>query len=261
MVMEQEQDGSEQVAQDPISQEQAALDGEQGGESVAPQYVTVDTLQKMQDDQMARFSQMVASQVGGLQGKVDKGLNAIRRDTQAESAERFKEAESRNRESFLRNIEDPDLRSQMGQYLTTQDANWAERAQAAAPIIESESPAPQQQDNEARWNQVFAVVQELGGDPRDPRINYNALVDETITEPTRRERFFKSLRDTLKTPPPAPAAQQSDQPQGRQPVSPPIEGGERRSGGYRSREDVDRAYMSDGISRDEYERLRTQYPA
>ena len=96
MVMEQEQDGSEQVVQDPISQEQAALDDEQGGEPAASQYVTVETLQKMQDDQMARFTQMVSNQVGGLQGKVDKGLNAIRRDTQAESAERFKEAESRN---------------------------------------------------------------------------------------------------------------------------------------------------------------------
>lgn len=261
MVMEQEQDGSEQVVQDPISQEQAALDDEQGGEPAASQYVTVETLQKMQDDQMARFTQMVSNQVGGLQGKVDKGLNAIRRDTQAESAERFKEAESRNRETFLRNIEDPDLRSQMGQYLTTQDANWAERARAAAPIIESESPAPQQQDNESQWNQVFAVVQSMGGDPRDSRINYSALVDETLPESTRRERFFQSVGETLKTPPPAPAAQQPNQPQGRQPVSPPIEGGERRSGGYRSREDVDRAYMSDSISRDEYERLRTQYPA
>jgi hypothetical protein len=79
-VTEQENAPVDGLEGDPISQDQAALDAEQGG-IAAPNYVSREDFVRMQ----STYQQQIA----GLQSKVDTGLNAIRRDTQIAAEERL----------------------------------------------------------------------------------------------------------------------------------------------------------------------------
>ena len=62
---------------DEIDSEQQTLDAQQGEEN-AVQYITVEQARSL----MAEQTRAVVSQVAGLQGKIDNGLNAVRRDSQ-----------------------------------------------------------------------------------------------------------------------------------------------------------------------------------
>ena len=182
---------------DPIEQEQVALDAEQGGEAAAPAPATAE--------QMAQVMQLVQSQatenatlrnqVQGLQGKIDTGLNAIRRDTKAQAEERIKEAEKQNRELHLRNVaeQNPDLADEMRRFYTNQDRINLERAQLMPdPELQPEA-VPAQSNPVDDLNALRAWVSNMGGNPDAPGIDYQAALNTQISVAERQNTFMRQV--------------------------------------------------------------------
>jgi hypothetical protein len=253
-VTEHEQVSQEDLAGDLISQDQVALDAEQAGES-AVQAPTAEQYQQVlrRLDQQAAEIEKNRKDTAGYASKVDTGLNAIRRDTQAAAETRINQELAQGRERYLTTLREtnPELEAATRQHLEVEDAAAVARAALVQP---TPSPAAQPQvvqgQDQAAWEQVFGMVRDFGVDPNDPRVDYRVLVDETLSEGIRRQRFMQSLRNATATPAAAPAA--APQTPATRTVTPPVEGGTQRAGGYRNIDDVYSAYTSDRISKQEY---------
>ena len=98
----------------------------------------------------------------------------------------------------------------------------------------------------------------MGLDPQSEGIDYAAFTDPGLNDTQRRERFFTSIKTVMtgnnqtQAPPPA-APQNQSQPE----VQNPPTGGTPAggvSGNMRSVADLERAYISDGISFDDYKK-------
>tara|TARA_R100000963_G_C4617455_1_gene85945 strand:+ start:197 stop:901 length:705 start_codon:yes stop_codon:yes gene_type:complete len=156
---------------DPISQTQAELDAAQQGQEPAQpsQYVTAEQFEALQKQNV-----QVESQLRGLQGKIDSGLNAIRRDSEI----RFEE--QRRRESQARIEAAPEeFRAQAQQYEQMIGELQQQSRAAAAPAQEPD------------WMvEAKRVVEEAGLSADDPGINYKAL------EANDRPGFMRSITNT-----------------------------------------------------------------
>jgi hypothetical protein len=247
-VTEQENAPADGLEGDPISQDQAALDAEQGG-IAAPDYVSREDFVRMQ----STYQQQIA----GLQSKVDTGLNAIRRDTQVAAEERINAEKARVREEYYGSLREisPEQEQAQRRHDDYMDGLERERAKVTAqptpaPVETQAAPA----NDQAAWEQIFGMVRDFGVDPNDPRVDYRALVDQNLTEASRRQRFMQSVRAAV-TPAASAAAPTPQKPNGAAPhiVTPPVEGAPQRGGGYRNADDVHDAFISGNIiDREQY---------
>ena len=236
---------------DPISQDQAALDG--AGEPPEPQYVTTEQFGNLmaQMQQQSATIETMNRQQAGLQGKIDTGLNAIRRDTTAIAEQRIQEAEAQNRNVFLSGIEDPSLQAQMRSYLENQDALAQQRVDLTRQPEPEQAAvaqgAPQQADQMAQLREWVRSIAEM--DPNTPGIDYATALRSDLDVNARHKAFMQSVIAAGK--PSIPASNQAP------PPSPPVERPAAGVGGYRNASDLRSAYVEDKLTREQYvERMK-----
>lgn len=242
---------AEEVAQDPISQAQANLDLQQEAVVSSDLHGFTPEMQLYISSKIAEANAEANKQIAGIQGKVDKALNSIRRDseTAAISAARNQVTQELNRilqseeldEQQLAHVRqlrsrEQQLDEQMGQVLMQPQNVQAEpQTQMSSVIVAARE-----------------VAQREGINPDDARINYAALSDTSLSETQRLGAFTRSLEAitaNVSTPvaqPPTP--QQQGQPRT---VNPPVEPGPAQSTSFSNEDEVLNAYISGTISSQE----------
>jgi hypothetical protein len=253
--MVSEQENQETVKPDELDSDQAALDGEQGQEPAAPEYVTADQLK----DMFGTFQQELLStnnMMRGLQGKQDTALNAIRRDSMAAVQQQEAQAQRQAQEQVLSQIEDPGMKAAMQALLQSQQAQLdAVRAQQAQGVQQQVATAADPME------EVYQFVESMGLARNNPNINYAVLQNQSLTDAQRRMEFGKSLQSAQGAASPPPAGQQQPgQRAGRTP-SPPVEAGAASGSSYRAPEDVLDAINTGKITIDKGQELLTNMNA
>ena len=233
--------------QDPISQDQARLDLEQQPQ-LEPQGITTAELAAF-----TRQNAELVGQVAGLQSKIDRGLDAIRRDS----------------EERVEALRQQSIQAQVG--------SWSEEVQeTAGPLIhtmaqenqrlkqqqmeqappEGQAPPPAAAPTGAAgpdWSNAEAYIRRFKLEPSDSRIQWGLLTAPGRNQEDQAGDFTDHLlqlasQDRGFTAPQATQAPQA--PQAPQSVSPPI-GGVPTGGGGRimTEEEVSMAYISDQIDK------------
>ena len=120
---------------DEVTQDQQSLDEEQGEIPATPQYATSDQLTNIQNQ-----LQQLESKNRGLQGLVDNGLNAIRRDTQTWAEQQFSGMRNEmDKKAYLENL-DEEQRAVVTPLLNEMEELRKQNVQQAQP-----QPSPTQQ--------------------------------------------------------------------------------------------------------------------
>lgn len=153
-------------------------------------------------------------QVSGLTSKIDKGLDAIRRD----SEERIAKLETnRTLESTLAGM--PEEYRSWAEPLVRQNAEMAARLQTLE-ASQSHSTGETQVGG-SDMQQIYDVVRDMGLDPNTPGIDYGVLAQPGLSDSDRRQRFFASIRQVQGVTTPTPAPPQPTPPPQPQPQTPP----------------------------------------
>jgi hypothetical protein len=240
-------DGEEQnvqEAQDVVSQDQVALDAEQGAEAT-PAYIS-------RDDHVAVLADLthLRRELSGLQGKQDRALNSIRRETEAKVEERV--------ESRLGELQRQQGRKEWWNSLDE------DQQRAAEPLVEElemlrqqmtaktapapQAPAPAQTGDKAFLNEAARTVERFGLKWDDPNVRYGAFNDPSLTPEQQAETFAQSIRDAIlangrtngATPP-------------RQTANPPVEAEPQNARAVmRSADDIRDAYIQGTINTEDY---------
>lgn len=232
-------------AVDEITQDQQSLDAEQEAEPT-PQYLTSDQVQEI----IGRQTQTILSQVQGLQGKIDNGLDAVRRDTQAWAQQQMGDLQSEmSRERYLSEM-DPEQAAFANNYIKPALDKLERRLDAVGQPPQGQPPQGQPQQAHANdyWQQVYGVVSAFGVEPNDPSVDYSTLQRgdqqafiDSITR-ARDARVISTYQASQGAPSPSPTTQRSP--------SPPIEGGG-RSSSLVTEEDIMDAYITDRFNSSE----------
>ena len=226
-----------------LDQDQAQLDAVQE----APQSQTdtnpvTEELRAMRED----FSRQVA----GLQSKVDRGLNAIRRDTETQVRQQQEQAAQQYIESMPE-----EYRPGVEQMLQANKA-FHEENQKLRDQVDGGEQQPKQPEQQAPngWQQVYDIATSLGVDPKTPGIDYAAFTDPGLSESQRRDRYFASLKPLMGATNQAPTIQAQEQPTPNGVQSPPTAGtpSNGASSNMRSVEQVQSAYIEGKLSKEEY---------
>jgi hypothetical protein len=234
---------------DPVEEDSASLDAEMDGQSPA-QYATSDQIAVLQNlyQESLKNTQLLERSVNGLASKVDTGLNAIRRDTMAASLA----AQQRDREAFIASLNlDDQQASQLRAQFQVQD-----NAQEAAiqgmvqqqPVPQQSEPAQQVAPDEA----VRRMVADEGVNPSDPRVNYAALTDTSLTDVQKLGRFYQSI-EAAKVPPAAPvqpAPQQAQRARVEREGNPPVEPAQAQTTSFNTEDDVLNAFIEGKITKE-----------
>ncbi len=133
-----------------------------------------------------------------------------------------------------------------------------ENAQLQQQQVQSQTAEPQAetQDASSEWEQIYAIARSMGVDPQTPGIDYQAFTDPGLSEGQRRDRFFSSLRTVMASPTPqatTPEPTQTEQPQ----VQSPPQAGTPANGvsnNMRTVEQIERAYIEDKLSFEDYKK-------
>jgi len=164
-----------------IDQDQAQLD--------AVQEATPQTNSDSMTGEIQALKELIShqnQQVAGLQSKIDKGLNAIRRDS--EDAVRKQQEAAAQR--YIQQLPE----EHQGAFNSMLQANQAyyQENQKLREEADGVSQQPQQQPTQEQdeWEQVYAIPRGLGIDPNTPGIDYAAFTDPGLTENQRRDRFL-----------------------------------------------------------------------
>jgi len=253
MVMQEQPEGVEQGIRpdiqvepvDEITQEQQSIDAELDNiEPPSPEYVP-----REQFDQLLRKLDQQGRHISGLESRIDRSANEIREENQRRAAQQEIALRKQTQEELLESFDDPTIQEKMRAYFSLDnqkaEADLQVRLQQSQAELEPQNPQGSSQD---QWNQIFQAVQDFGVDPADKRVNYAALVDQSMTDEERRRAFFQSLR-TITT---AEAKQAPQQTQQRQAQTPPVAAAPASSTGFRNADEVRDAYVSDKISKDTY---------
>ena len=229
-----------------IDSDQAQLDAVQ--EAPESQTTTPDST----TEEIRALKQLIETQtkqVAGLQSKVDKGLNSIRRD----SEEAVRRQQEYALQQYLEQV--PEEHRAAFQQIAQQNMQLQQQVNQS----QYQEPAQEQTpDASSEWEQIYAIPRSMGLDPQSEGIDYAAFTDPGLNDTQRRERFFTSIKTVMtgnnqtQAPPPA-APQNQSQPE----VQNPPTGGTPAggvSGNMRSVADLERAYISDGISFDDYKK-------
>ena len=229
-----------------IESDQAQLDAVQ--EAPESQTTTTDST----TEEIRALKQLIETQtkqVAGLQSKVDKGLNSIRRD----SEEAVRRQQEYALQQYLEQV--PEEHRAAFQQIAQQNMQLQQQVNQS----QYQEPAQEQTpDASSEWEQIYAIPRSMGLDPQSEGIDYAAFTDPGLNDTQRRESFFTSIKTVMtgnnqtQAPPPA-APQNQSQPE----VQNPPTGGTPAggvSGNMRSVADLERAYISDGISFDDYKK-------
>ena len=229
-----------------IDSDQAQLDAVQ--EAPESQATTTDST----TEEIRALKQLIETQtkqVAGLQSKVDRGLNSIRRD----SEEAVRRQQEYALQQYLEQV--PEEHRAAFQQMAQQNMQLQQQVNQA----QYQEPAQEQTpDASSEWEQIYAIPRSMGLDPQSEGIDYAAFTDPGLSDTQRRERFFSSIKTVMtgnnqtQAPPPT-APQNQSQPE----VQNPPTGGTPAggvSGNMRSVADLERAYISDGISFEDYKK-------
>ena len=229
-----------------IDSAQAQLDAVQ--EAPESQTTTTDST----TEEIRALKQLIETQtkqVAGLQSKVDRGLNSIRRD----SEEAVRRQQEYALQQYLEQV--PEEHRAAFQQMAQQNMQLQQQVNQS----QYQEPAQEQTpDASSEWEQIYAIPRSMGLDPQSEGIDYAAFTDPGLSDTQRRERFFTSIKTVMtgnnqtQAPPPV-APQNQSQPE----VQNPPTGGTPAggvSGNMRSVADLERAYISDGISFDDYKK-------
>ena len=241
---------------DPINQveqDQAGIDQEQQVTQDTAPALTAVQVQQMMSAQLGT----VTSQVNGLASKLDKGLNAIRRDTQAYYELQLRQQQDQAMENALSVISDPEERAQAEQNLRKLSQQQTPTAMPQ-PVVEEQPSVGGVTQNDVA--QLDAFIQTFGLNPYDARLTGVKAMALDVTQPVGQRQ--KVLLDTLTSlrngqpqpaqPPAASQPQSNTQPpaQQQQAQDPPMEAPGRPQA-INSPEDVLDAYNRDELSKDE----------
>lgn len=228
---------------DNVSVEQAALDGAQGietgdGES---EYITKDMWQRAMSDmgQLRSTNTSLSTQVRGLQGRIDKGLDAIRRDSEAA-------VRDRQQQEFLGSLNEEE-RPAWEKYLALN--------RNQAPPAEEQVDIPPNTGEGDQWEHVFNLVRDFGLDPNTPGINYTILTSD-LSDRDRQKQFLNNLKQVERQAARAPngSAAAPPAPAQRQGFNPPPVPSPRGAVTYQNADAVRDAFLTDQIDRPTYER-------
>lgn len=229
-----------------IDSDQAQLDAVQ--EAPESQATTTDST----TEEIRALKQLIETQtkqVAGLQSKVDRGLNSIRRD----SEEAVRRQQEYALQQYLEQV--PEEHRAAFQQMAQQNMQLQQQVNQA----QYQEPAQEQTpDASSEWEQIYAIPRSMGLDPQSEGIDYAAFTDPGLSDTQRRERFFSSIKTVMtgnnqtQAPPPATPQNQSQPEVQNPPTGGTPAGGV--SGNMRSVADLERAYISDGISFEDYKR-------
>ena len=244
---------------DEVTQDQQSLDEEQGEIPATPQYATSDQLTNIQNQ-----LQQLESKNRGLQGLVDNGLNAIRRDTQSWAEQQFSGMRNEmDKKALLENLDEEQM-AVVTPLLNEMEELRKQNVQQAQPQT---SPTQQQaapDQAQQQWEQIYKFVESMGLDRNDPNLLYSALdPTNSLTSEQRSAQFAESIGNAKEvavrakggTPPQQPSPQQ---PQVQKPatVSPPVEQpGGKAAPSYKNLDDVRSAYIEGKIEKAEYQSM------
>jgi hypothetical protein len=189
-------------------------------------------------------------QVAGLQSKVDRGLNAIRDDT--EKAQRQQQDLAIQR--YLEQVpEEHRPAFQAMAQRTRQLEDHIGQMQYQGPPQEQQAAT-----QSSEWEQIYAIPRSMGIDPQTPGIDYEAFTEPGLTEEQRRDRFFVSIKGVMAGGNSNPSTQTAaPQNPPREEVQSPPSGGTPAggvSGSLRSIEQIENAYIENKLSFDEYKK-------
>jgi len=226
--------------QSVLDQDQAQLDAVQ--EETTPQAAPTDAVTK----ELQALREDFSRQVAGLQSKVDKGLNAIRRDTE-EQTKRQQEAAI---QQYLEQV--PEEHRETFRAIANQNMQYREQ------LSQIETQPEPTQEVSAEWEPIYAIPRSMGLDPQTPGIDYASFTDAGLTEGQRRDRFFASIKTVMSgnTTSETPATPQTTE----QVQSPPT-GGTPTSGSasnLRSEEQIQRAYIEGKLTKEQYQQRLTE---
>ena len=226
--------------QSVLDQDQAQLDAVQ--EETTPQTAPTDAVTK----ELQALREEMSRQVAGLQSKVDKGLNAIRRDTE-EKALREQEAAMKQ---YMEQV--PEEHRETFEMLANQNRQYQQQ------LSQMQNGNEPTQEVSSEWDQIYAIPRSMGLDPQTPGIDYAAFTDDGLTEGQRRDRFFASIKTVMSsnTQTETPATPQTTE----QVQSPPTSGTPTSSNpsNLRSEEQIQRAYIEGKLTKEEYQQRLTQ---
>ena len=240
---------------DEVTQDQQSMDEEQGEIPATPQYATSDQLTNIQNK-----IQQLESENRGLQGLVDNGLNAIRRDTQSWAEQQFSGMRNEmDKKAYLENL-DEEQRAVVTPLLNEMEELRKQNVQQAQPQT---SPTQQQaapDQAQQQWEQIYKFVESMGLDRNDPNLRYSALdPTNSLTPEQRSAQFAESVGNAVRTkggtPPQQPSPQQ---PQVQKPatVSPPVDQPSGKAApSYKNLDDVRSAYIEGKIEKAEYQSM------
>ena len=227
--------------QSVLDQDQAQLDAvqEEPASQTTPTDAVTKELQALRED----FSRQVA----GLQSKVDKGLNAIRRDTE----EQAKQQQEAAIQQYLEQV--PEEHRETFRAIANQNMQYREQISKL-----ENGTTPEEPQVSSEWDQIYAIPRSMGLDPQTPGIDYAAFTDDGLTEGQRRDRFFASIKTVMSsnTQTDTPATPQTTE----QVQSPPTSGTPTSSSpsNLRSEEQIQRAYIEGKLTKEEYQQRLTQ---
>ena len=140
-------------------------------------------------DPMVEFKNLLVEQnnkINGLQSKLDKGLNTIRKDSQ-ERAMQQAQTEVEKLKEGLEDL-DPSLRP----YAEQQVKAAEDRVKTMSQDI-PDSSLDQNPTATSEMDEVRKIAENAGVDPNDPGINYAALFNNSVDINDRQKEFFDSL--------------------------------------------------------------------
>ena len=230
-----------------LDQDQAQLDAVQEGtpQTADPMTEELRTLRQVVENQNKMIENQ-NRQVAGLQSKVDRGLNGMREQYQQGAMQQRQQA----MQQYAHQV--PEEYRAGFEYLMN------EIAQLQQQQVQSQTAEPQAetQDASSEWEQIYAIARSMGVDPQTPGIDYQAFTDPGLSEGQRRDRFFSSLRTVMASPTPqatTPEPTQTEQPQ----VQSPPQAGTPANGvsnNMRTVEQIERAYIEDKLSFEDYKK-------
>lgn len=226
--------------QSVLDQDQAQLDAVQ--EETTPQTAPTDAVTK----ELQALREEMSRQVAGLQSKVDKGLNAIRRDTE-EKALREQEAAMKQ---YMEQV--PEEHRETFEMLANQNRQYQQQ------LSQMQNGNEPTQEVSSEWDQIYAIPRSMGLDPQTPGIDYAAFTDDGLTEGQRRDRFFASIKTVMSS---NAQTETPATPQTTEQVQSPPTSGTPTSGSpsnLRSEEQIQRAYIEGKLTKEQYQQRLTE---
>ena len=188
-------------------------------------------------------------QVAGLQSKIDKGLNGIRRD----SEDAVRKQQEQQAYAYMQTLPE-EHQAAFGQMLQANQAYYQQNADLRYQLSGGNGTQQAQPEVSSEWEEIYAIPRSLGLDPQTQGIDYAAFTEPGLNESQRRDRFFASLKPLIGATNQAPATQAQQQPAPGQVQSPPTGGtpSNGASSNMRSIEQVQTAYIEGKLSKEEY---------